>query len=208
MNWPDLDILDLPEQLGRDDYNPLNIAMGPHKLTWFGCFRPSQATWQRQPSPLLVLHIALYITSVFIYLTEYHIVRIHLFLSNLTEMTFPISTIEEKWKRIWNFQMTIIHWKIALGTWQSNPLEMTPHQVLSCTLPGHKTIFWEIYVFHWVMDILKLHFSYLYNGNWYFQMTRTCTILLWDPINWPDLDVLDLPKQLGRDNPPPCWYFI
>ena len=44
--------------------------------------------------------------------------------------------------------------------------------------------FWEICVFHWVMDNLKLHFSYLYNGNWNFQIAITDLILLWDPINW------------------------
>ena len=28
----------------------LNMALGSHNLTWFGCLRPSSATWWRQPS--------------------------------------------------------------------------------------------------------------------------------------------------------------
>ena len=29
-----------------------------------------------------------------------------------------------------------------------------------------------------------MHFSYLYNGNWNFQIAITGLLLLWDPINW------------------------
>ena len=36
-----------------ENYNgckSLNMALASHNLTWFGCLRPSSATWWRQPS--------------------------------------------------------------------------------------------------------------------------------------------------------------
>ena len=90
--------------------------------------------------------------------------------------TFPISTMEIKifkWLQLLN---------IALGTWQT----LSPTKYILVLYFDAKE-FSRNMCFVLSNGHLKLHFSYLYNGNWNFQMTTTCLILLW---------------ELGRHYPP------
>ena len=92
--------------------------------------------------------------------------------------TFPISTMEIeifKWLQLLN---------IALGTWQ-RPIEDPPPGTFLYSTWLQKNL--RNMCFPLSNGHLKLHFSYLYNGNWNFQMTTTCLILLW---------------ELGRHYPP------
>ena len=60
-----------------------------------------------------------------------------------------------------------------------NQLSGDNPQIHSCTLPAAKE-FRRNMCFALSGEHMKLHFSYLYNGNSNFQMTTTCLILLWE----------------------------
>ena len=60
--------------------------------------------------------------------------------------------------------------------------EMTPSYILVLYLDAKE--FLRNMCFPLSNGQLYLHFSYLYNGNWNFQIAITDLLLLWDPINW------------------------
>ena len=164
INWHDLDVLDLPEQLGG--HNPL-AEITPKGLS------STKPSWKR-------------FFEKYMFSAELWTFEIALFISLKWELKFS------------NDYNSL---NIALGTWQrqpsgrDNPLRY--FLVLNLAAKG----FLRNICFHLSSGHLKLNFSYHYNGNWNFQMAITCLILLLEPINWHDLDVLDLPEQLGGHNP-------
>ena len=154
-----------------ENYNgckSLNMALGSHNLTWFGCLRPSSATvmettiWQRWPQ---VCSCTLPVAKEF-----------------WRNMCFPLSIGHLKLHFSYLYRelkfLNCYNWLITLGsllkiwmfyTLPTNSVEKSPDN--SCTLPAAKE-FRRNMCFALSGGHLKLHFSYLYNGNWNFQMTK------------------------------------
>ena len=165
-----------------ENYNgckSLNMALGSHNLTWFGCLRPSCATWWRQPSgrddPQVcscTLPACKRIFEKYLFCTENWTIEIALFLPFQWELKISncynwlnIALGPINWFKIWMFY-----------TFLTTSVETSPRYILVLYLATKE--FLRNMCFAMSGEHLKLHFSYLYNRNWNFQMTTTCLILL------------------------------
>ena len=145
-----------------ENYNgckSLNMALGSHNLTWFGCLRPSSATWWRHWSGRddsqlcsCTLPGCKRNLEKYVFYTEYWTISIAFFLSLQRELKFS------------NGYNWLI---IALGTWQT----LYPNRYILVLYLDAREIL-DNMCFALSGGHLKLNLFYLYNGNWNFQMAK------------------------------------